>query len=64
MAFRRFRITIFDYRSLQNIAAQILILDDIRELLGHICRIHLHILFLQVGRFKGQLIENLLEDGV
>src|SRR5580704_18645066 len=62
--FPKFPVPIFDFRSLQDITAQILILDDIRKLFGHVGGIHFHILFLQVWRFEGKFIENLLEDGM
>src|SRR5580700_2721324 len=47
-----FRVSIFEFRCLQNVAAQILILDDFGELLVHVCRIDLHIFLFQVRRFK------------
>src|SRR5216684_150117 len=62
--FREFRVSIFEFRILQDVAAQILVLDDIGELLVHIGRIHFDVLLLEVRSFEGKLIENLFEDGV
>src|ERR1700737_1932738 len=54
----------FEFRSLKNVAAQILVLDDFRELLGHVGGIDLHIFLFQVGSLKGELVENLFQNGV
>src|SRR5579859_6017497 len=64
VAVREFRISIFKFRSLQDIAAQILILNDIGELLDYVGGIDLDILLLQIGRLEGKLVENLFKDGV
>src|SRR6266851_5691477 len=56
--------SIFQFQELQNLAAQILVLDDIRELLGNVGGVHLYVLFLQVGRFERNFVENLFENGV
>src|SRR6267142_397491 len=59
-----FLFSIFQFQGLQNVAAQILVLDDIRELLGNVGGVHLYVLFLQVGRFERNFVENFFENGV
>src|SRR2546426_2621026 len=59
-----FLFSIFQFQELQNVAAQILVLDDIRELLGNVGGVHFYVLLLQVGRFERNFIENFFEDGV
>ena len=46
------RFSIFQFQELQDVAAQILVFDDVRELLGDVSGVYLHVLFLQVGRLK------------
>jgi hypothetical protein len=41
-----FLFSIFKFQESENVAAQILVLDDIRELLGNVGGIHFYILFL------------------
>src|SRR5947209_6406949 len=59
-----FRFSIFQFQELQDVAAQILVLDDIRELLADVSGVNLHVLFLQVRRFERDFVEHFLEDGV
>jgi len=54
----------FHFQELQNVAAQVLVLDDVRELFGNVSGIDLHVLFLQVWRFEGNLVEHFFENGV
>src|SRR4029077_15656860 len=56
--------SIFHFHELQNVAAQVLVLDDVRELFGNVSGVNLHVLFLQVRRFEGDFVEYLFEDGV
>src|SRR5262249_7878545 len=51
-------------RRSQDVAAQILILHDVDQLLVDVGRIDLHRLFLEIRRFEGKLVEYLLENGV
>src|SRR3979490_1283306 len=37
-----FLFSIFQFQELQDVAAQILVLDDVRELLGDVSGVHLH----------------------
>ena len=53
-----------EFGILQNVAAQILILDDVGELLVHVGGVDLDVLLLQVGRFEGKFIENFFQNGV
>src|SRR5258708_902280 len=41
-----------------------LVLGDGREVLGGVSGVNLHVLFLEVGRFERDFVENFLEDGV
>src|SRR6266851_5248286 len=58
------RFSIFQYQELQDVAAQVLVLDDVRELLGDVSGIYLHILLFEVGRFKRDFVENFFKNGV
>src|SRR5271157_639633 len=49
---------------LQDIAAQVLVLDDIGELLVDVGRVDLHIFLFQIRGFEGKLVENLFKNGV
>src|SRR6266852_1062335 len=62
--FHEFRVSIFEFRILQDVAAQILVLDDIGELLVHISRIHFDVFLLEVRSLEGQLVEDFFENGV
>src|SRR5882762_7478245 len=59
-----FLFSIFQFQGLQNVAAQILVLDDVCELLGDVGGVNFHILFLEVGRFKRNFVKNFFENGV
>src|SRR5713226_2212941 len=59
-----FLFSIFQFQESENVAAQVLVLDDVRELLGNVSAVNLHVLFLQVRRFEGNFIEYFFEDGV
>src|SRR5467141_2735930 len=59
-----FLFSIFQFQESQDVAAQILVLDDIRELLGHVGAVNLHVFLLEVGRFERDFVENFFEDGV
>src|SRR5439155_2993912 len=43
---------------------QILVLDDVRKLLGNVGGVNLHVLLLEVGRFERDFVQNFFEDGV
>src|SRR6266436_952524 len=58
------RFSIFQYQELQDVAAQVLVLDDIRELLGDVSGVYLHILLFEVRRFKRNLVEHFFKNGV
>jgi len=49
---------------LQNVAAQILVFDDIGELLADVSAIDLDVFLLQVGAFEGNLFQQLFRDGM
>src|SRR5215469_12634800 len=49
---------------LQDVAAQVLILDNVGELFVHIGGIDLDVFLFQVGGFEGKLVENFFENGV
>ena len=57
--FREFRVSIFEFRILQDVAAQVLVFDDIGELPVHVGRIHFDVFLLEVRSLEGQLVENL-----
>src|SRR6266850_4167848 len=59
-----FLFSIFKFQESENVAAQILVLDDIRELLGDVGGVHFYVLFLEVGRFERNFVKNLFENGV
>src|SRR4029077_4941410 len=59
-----FLFSIFQFQKSEDVAAQILVLDDVRELFGNVSAVNLHVLFLQVRRFEGIFVEYLFEDGV
>src|SRR5256885_1445606 len=59
-----FLVSIFRFQELQDVAAQILVLDDVRELPGDVGSINLDVLLLEVGRFERDFVQNLFEDGV
>src|SRR5205807_10551222 len=59
-----FLFSIFPCRELQDVAAQILVLDDVRKLLGYIGGVNLHVFLLEVGRFERDFVQNFFEDGV
>src|SRR5258706_5407858 len=62
--FREIRFCIYAFRFLQDVAAQVLILDNVGELLVHVGGVDLDVFLLEVGGFEGELIENFLEDCV
>src|ERR1700682_6438727 len=62
--FREIRLSIYAFRTLQDVAAQVLILDNVRELLMHVRGVDLDIFLLQVGSFEGEFVENFLENSV
>ena len=51
-------------RSLENISAQILILDDIGELLADVVSIHSNRLFLQIRPFERHFLQQLFHNGM
>src|SRR6516164_5964979 len=55
-------IPIFHCLRLEDVTAEILVLDDVGELLVHVARIDLHRLFFQVRRLEGKLIQHLFEN--
>src|SRR5467141_5275062 len=59
-----FLFSIFQFQESQDVAAQILVLDDVRELLGDVGAVNLHVFLLEVGRFERDFVENFFEDGV
>src|SRR5262249_13179543 len=59
-----FRNSIFEYRILQNVAAEILVLDDVCQLFADVGGIDFHILLLEVRRFERNLIKNLFKNGM
>src|SRR5580698_10320615 len=50
--------------ALKDVPAQVLVLDDVRELFAHKCAIHAHVFLLQVRALKGDFLEQTLHDGV
>src|SRR6266852_1066507 len=62
--FREFRVSIFEFRILKDVAAQVLVLDDIGELFVHVGSIDLDVFLFQVGGFKGKLVEHFFQNGV
>src|SRR5260370_30172640 len=46
--FREFRVSIFEFRILQDVAAQVLVLDDIGELFVHVSGVDRDVLFFVV----------------
>src|SRR5579863_7307859 len=62
--FFEFRNSSFEFRILQDVAAQILVLYDIGQLFVDVRGIDLDGLFLEVRRFERQFIENFFHDGV
>src|SRR2546425_2234839 len=59
-----FLFSIFKSKESEDIAAEILVLDDVRELLGDVGGINLHVFLLEVGRFERDFVQNFFEDGV
>src|SRR5947208_11122372 len=59
-----FLFSIFQFQELQDVAAQILVLDDVRKLLGNVGGVNLHVFLLEVGRFERDFVQNFFEDGV
>src|SRR5216110_1391530 len=59
-----FLVSIFQFQELQDVAAQILVLDDVRKLLGNVGGVNLHVFLLEVGRFERDFVQNFFEDGV
>src|SRR5688572_646275 len=54
-----------DHKShLQNVSAEVLILNDLGKHLLNVCGIDPYSLFLEVGPFKRDLVEELLHDGM
>src|SRR6267143_3032972 len=62
--FREFRVSIFEFRILQDVPAEILVLDDIGELLVYVGGIDFNVFLLEVGRLEGEFVENLFKDSV
>src|SRR6266851_8578042 len=62
--FREVRVSIFEFRILQDVAAQVLVLYDIGELLVHVGGIHFDVFLLEVRSFKGQFVQNFFKDSV
>src|SRR5947207_4655920 len=61
---RPFSICHFKFRESENVAAQILVLDDVRELLGDVGGVNFHVFLLEVGRLERDFVENFFEDRV
>src|SRR5467141_2240177 len=59
-----FLFSIFQFQESQDVAAQILVLDDVRELLGDVGGVNLHVFLFEIGRFERDFVENFFEDGV
>src|ERR1700674_958731 len=59
-----FLFSIFEFQESENVAAQILVLDDICELFGDVGGVHFYVLFFQIGCFKRNFVENFFENGV
>src|SRR6266404_5945560 len=62
--FREIRFSIYVFQILQDVAAQVLVLDNVGELLVHVGGVDLNIFLLEVGGFEGELVENFFEDGM
>src|SRR6202158_1013308 len=59
-----FLFSIFHFQESEDVAAQILVLDDVRELLRDVGAVNLHVFLLEVGRFERDFVQNFFEDGV
>src|SRR5947209_9853746 len=60
-----FRVSIFEFRmTSEDVAAQVLVLDNVGELFADVGGINLHRLFLQLRRLKGNFVQYFFEDGV
>src|SRR5467141_4109228 len=52
-----FRVSIFEFRmTSEDVAAQVLVLDNVGELFADVGTINLHRLFLQLRRLKGNFV--------
>src|SRR5258708_7840563 len=59
-----FRVSIFGFRILQDVAAEILVLDDVHKLFVDVSGVNFHVLFLELGSLERNLVENLFENSV
>src|SRR5882762_5197582 len=59
-----FLFSIFEFQESENVATQILVLDDVCELFGDVGGVNFYVLFLQIGCFKRNLVENFFENSV
>src|SRR2546423_6386853 len=59
-----FPFSIFKFQLSQDVATQVLILDDFGELFMDIRGIYFDIFLFQIRRLEGKLVENFFENGV
>src|SRR5215469_2538220 len=59
-----FRISIFEFRILQDVAAEILILHDVHELFIDIGGVNFNVLFFEVGSLERDFVENFFKNSV
>src|SRR6516162_4239552 len=59
-----FLSSIFHFRRSQNVAAQVLVLHNVHELLVDVRGVNFNVLFLEVRRLERDFIKNFLEYGV
>src|SRR5260370_22256212 len=60
-----FRVSIFEFRtSSEDVAAQVLLLDNSGALFADVGGVNLHRLFLQLRRLKGNFVQHFFKDSV
>src|SRR5579864_8244997 len=57
-----FPFSIFDF--LQDVAAQVVVFDNVRELFLNVGRVHFYSFLLHFRRFEGDFLQDFFEDGV
>jgi len=62
--FRELRGSIFDFRILQDVAAQVLVLYDFGELFVHVGGIDLDVFLFEIGSLEGKFVKNLFQNSV
>jgi hypothetical protein len=56
--FRELRVSIFDFRILQNVAAQVLVLHDFRKLSIDVGGIYFNVFLFEIRCLKREFIQN------